>query len=292
MVTLTFLIGTPNASQPGGFNRPDGFKFAEYIAANPAFANRIDLDPDASGADDVASRTGAATFTDNGREQDAFAEYLATKYSETPYQEADTPQSGDTRIQNVTVRDDTVLDSADVIGTDDDDDLNGTAGNETIDGLRGDDVIHAMGGSDIVIGGRGDDVIFAGSGNDNIDGGDDDDFIFGEAGDDIILAGKGDDKAKGGDGNDVFRILDPSRDGEDEFDGGNGIDTLDFSAYRPRDPCVWNSQSQPTGGARLLQVRAPPRAVLLQVGLHRHRHLQRPDQRADADRLAVHARGL
>ena len=109
MVTLTFLIGTPNASQPGGFNRPDGFKFAEYIAADPSFANRVDLDGDASGADDVAARTGAATFTDNGREQDAFAEYLAAKYSVTPYQEVETPQSGDTRIQNLTVREDTVL---------------------------------------------------------------------------------------------------------------------------------------------------------------------------------------
>jgi 2',3'-cyclic-nucleotide 2'-phosphodiesterase (5'-nucleotidase family)/Ca2+-binding RTX toxin-like protein len=166
MVTLTFLIGTPNAAQPGGFNRPDGFKFAEYIAANPTFANRVDLDPDASGADDVASRTGAATFTDNGREQDAFAEYIAAKYSDTPYQEADTPQSGDTRIQNVTVRDDTVLDSPNVVGTNDDDDLNGTAGKETIYGRNGDDVIHAMGGNDRLIGGEGADTMLGGTGND------------------------------------------------------------------------------------------------------------------------------
>ena len=88
MVTLSFLIGTPNPSQPGGFNRPDGFKFAEYIAADPGFADRVDLDPDSSGADDVASRTGVATFTDNGREQDALAEYLANKFSITRFSEA------------------------------------------------------------------------------------------------------------------------------------------------------------------------------------------------------------
>jgi Ca2+-binding RTX toxin-like protein len=230
MVTLSFLIGTPNASQPGGFNRPDGFKFAEYIAANPAFANRVDLDGDASGADDVASRTGAATFTDNGREQDALAEYLAAKYSATPFQQADTPQTGDTRIQNLSVRDDTVLDSPDVVGTDDDDVLDGTPGNETITGGDGDDRINAMGGNDVVSGGDDDDIIFSGAGNDIVDGGDDDDFIFGDAGDDVITGGKGDDKVKGGEGNDVFLVADHTRDGEDEYDGGNGVDTLDFSA--------------------------------------------------------------
>ena len=81
MVTLSFLIGGrhPHACTPRGFNRPDGFRFAEYIAANPTFANRVDLDPDSSGADDVAARTGVATFTDNGREQDALAEYMAAQ---------------------------------------------------------------------------------------------------------------------------------------------------------------------------------------------------------------------
>jgi Ca2+-binding RTX toxin-like protein len=111
MVTLTFLIGTPNAAQPGGFNRPDGFKFAEYIAANPSFADRIDLDGDASGADDVGARTGVATFTDDGREQDAFAEFMAANHSVTPYAQADTPPAQDTRIQNISVRSDTVLDN-------------------------------------------------------------------------------------------------------------------------------------------------------------------------------------
>jgi predicted extracellular nuclease/2',3'-cyclic-nucleotide 2'-phosphodiesterase (5'-nucleotidase family) len=106
MVTLTFLIGVPTTG--GGFTQPDGFRFAEYIAANPEFANRVDLDPDASGSDDVGSRTGAATFTDNGREQDAFAEYMAAKHSVTPYAEADTPQAQDERIQNLAVRDDTI----------------------------------------------------------------------------------------------------------------------------------------------------------------------------------------
>ena len=47
MVTLSFLIGAADgrlACDALGFQRPDGFRFAEYIAANPAFANRVDLD--------------------------------------------------------------------------------------------------------------------------------------------------------------------------------------------------------------------------------------------------------
>ena len=236
MVTLSFLIGTPNASQPGGFNRPDGFRFAEYIAANAAFANRVDLDGDASGADDVAARTGAATFTDNGREQDALAEYLAANHSVTPYQEADTPQTGDTRIQNLTVREDTVLDSAPIFGDNRDNRIEGTPGNDTIDGRGGDDRIFADGGNDDIKGGSGDDKIFAGDGNDRIDGGKGDDAMFGGAGNDIFVGDlshhdhhHGHDSwgwshgPLGGHGHAG------SHGDDDTYDGGAGIDTLDFS---------------------------------------------------------------
>jgi len=107
MVTLSFLIGAPDAN--GVFARPDGFRFGEYIAANSAFANRIDLDPTAGQTD--GTKTGVATFTDNGREQDALAEYMAEFYADTPYAQADTTQAQDTRIQNLAFRDDTVLDN-------------------------------------------------------------------------------------------------------------------------------------------------------------------------------------
>ena len=107
VVTLSFLIDDPDGNGLGGDNYP----FNRFIQENAAFANRVDLDPDASGNDDIGDRTGVATFTDNGREQDALAEYMAAQYSATPFAEADTTPAQDTRIQNVAARSDTVLDN-------------------------------------------------------------------------------------------------------------------------------------------------------------------------------------
>ena len=215
MVTLSFLIGGPDPNNPGGFLRPDGFRFAEYIAADPAFANRVDLDGDASGSDDVGSRTGAATFTDNGREQDALAEYLAANFSTTPYAEADTAPAQDGRIQNLVARGgvDTVFDSAPIIGDDGDNVIPGTPGNDTIDAGDGDDEVHGGDGNDSIKGGSGDDDLFGGNGNDT--------FIAGTTPDGLALlslSGKS------------FGRPRPDDDGKDLYDGEAGIDTLDLSA--------------------------------------------------------------
>jgi predicted extracellular nuclease/2',3'-cyclic-nucleotide 2'-phosphodiesterase (5'-nucleotidase family) len=84
IVTLNFLAG-------GG----DGYPFPTGAAAE-----RVDLL-----AEDI--RTGAATFADDGSEQDALAEYLASL--DAPFDEADTPASGDARMQNLNFRDDGVF---------------------------------------------------------------------------------------------------------------------------------------------------------------------------------------
>ncbi|MFN9629413.1 MAG: 5'-nucleotidase C-terminal domain-containing protein [Cyanobacteriota bacterium] len=92
MVTLYFIAG-------GG----DGYP----TPTDPA-ANRVDLyNPD-------APRTGAATFSGDGTEQDVLAEYLAATHGtlETAYGEADTPSSHDQRMQNLGVRSDSVVDGA------------------------------------------------------------------------------------------------------------------------------------------------------------------------------------
>jgi|GEM_PF-517658 len=92
VVTLTFLL-------TGG----DGYPFNTFIAANPAFANKVDL------VVPGAPKTGNATFTDNGSEQDAFAEYLEARYSSVAYNVVDTDMNQDTRIQNLAVRNDSVI---------------------------------------------------------------------------------------------------------------------------------------------------------------------------------------
>jgi predicted extracellular nuclease/2',3'-cyclic-nucleotide 2'-phosphodiesterase (5'-nucleotidase family) len=165
-------------------------------------------------------------------EQQAFADYLQEFHStpETAYAEADTPLTDDTRVQNLNFREDTVSESPPVNGTNGDDDIEGGLGDDTIDARGGDDRVRSLAGNDVVLGGNGDDVLEGGDGNDRLEGDDGDDFVFGDDGHDTIVGGRGDDRLRGNDGNDVFLVTDHTADGDDKFDGGAGIDTIDFSA--------------------------------------------------------------
>ncbi len=182
-------------------------------------------------------------------EQLALQEFLQEFHAtpETAYREADTPIAGDTRIQNLNFRDDTVLVGAPINGDNGDNVIDGTAGDDRIDAMGGDDRVRGLAGDDRILGGTGDDRLSGDDGNDDIDGGagddvveggagaDDliggagDDTIFGDAGNDVITGGTGDDRIKGGDGHDTF-VISGTNDGDDRYDGGAGIDTLDFSA--------------------------------------------------------------
>jgi 5'-nucleotidase/UDP-sugar diphosphatase len=85
LVTLNFLAG-------GG----DGYPFPSFPNTN-----RVDLL--------TGTRTGDATFADNGSEQDALAEFLDDNFSLVSFSDADVPPALDTRIQNLNFRQDTVL---------------------------------------------------------------------------------------------------------------------------------------------------------------------------------------
>lgn len=132
----------------------DGYSFGN-------FRDRLDLtDLDGDGvADGIFD--GSATFVQNGTEQDAFAEYLAAVHgsTETAYDLADTGRGGDDRIQNITYREDTVIDTPDefnfVFGTDGRDILVGTDGNDII--------ISGAGNQDMMTGGAGADIFFFGA---------------------------------------------------------------------------------------------------------------------------------
>ncbi len=97
IVTLNFLAG-------GG----DGYPFPTGESAN-----RVDL------VEEGAARTGMATAADDGSEQDALAEYLATNFSTEAdaFDIADVAPAQDMRIQNLDFREDTVLEGFnDLIG--------------------------------------------------------------------------------------------------------------------------------------------------------------------------------
>ena len=90
MVTLKFLAD-------GGSSYPFG-----PAAGQTA---RSDLMTTAS----LATGGGRSSFSAPGTEQDALGEFLQNLYKTTPYSVADVPESQDLRIQNISVRTDTVL---------------------------------------------------------------------------------------------------------------------------------------------------------------------------------------
>jgi 2',3'-cyclic-nucleotide 2'-phosphodiesterase (5'-nucleotidase family) len=227
MVTLNFLAG-------GG----DSYPFPTDAVQNVAgLSNRVDL------FNPTAPLTGVASFSGDGTEQDALAEYLKANHGSATkaYNQADAPASQDLRLQNTALRSDEVLDVK--VGSTEDDDtlISEPIKLQGFDG-RG-DVLFTGAGNDTVdtatIGGRdnklftgsGADTIYAGS-RDVITSGSGDDWISAEAGDGNRLSGMGGDddfiigsafnRALGGAGNDIFTILETA--GTNYLNGGAGAD--------------------------------------------------------------------
>ncbi|MBW4545895.1 MAG: hypothetical protein KME25_15820 [Symplocastrum torsivum CPER-KK1] len=218
MVTLSFLA-------QGG----DGYPFPEFGDT----LNQVDLV-------DPGVRTGTATFADNGTEQDAFAEYINQLGT---FESEDVDPSQDLRIQNLSAREDNVLeapnilngtaDSETLIGSSDRNDIiNAGAGNDLVAGELGDDRIFGEDGDDVLRGDLnsrepggtvgGDDQIYGGAGNDRIGGKAGNDSLYGDEGDDQIYGDAGDDLIRGGLGNDILV--------GDDFSGGTGRDTFVLAA--------------------------------------------------------------
>jgi 2',3'-cyclic-nucleotide 2'-phosphodiesterase (5'-nucleotidase family) len=124
----TFRIITLNFLASGGDNYP----FPAFQTANPALFNRVDLlgeidtnnngfeaseDLNRNGRQDAAiveaAPFGRANFASFGSEQDALAEYLLQAFPNAtqPFRQADTAPALDERIQNLAVRQDTVIPS-------------------------------------------------------------------------------------------------------------------------------------------------------------------------------------
>ena len=98
-----------------------------------------------------------------------------------------------------------VVEAPPIVGTDQDDNLLGTACGDLIDGGKGDDNIDAREGNDIVLGGDGNDHIVGGAGDDVIYAGAGDDVVFAGSGNDIVFGGAGNDRLFGEDGDDTLR---------------------------------------------------------------------------------------
>ncbi|MEO0533887.1 MAG: cadherin-like domain-containing protein [Cyanobacteria bacterium P01_A01_bin.123] len=123
-------------------------------------------------------------------------------------------------------------------GGDGNDTLNGGEGRDTLSGDGGDDTLNGDGGNDTINGGDGNDTINGGDGNDIVDAGINDDVVNGGAGDDVIngapgfdivFGGAGNDQVSGGGQNDTLSGTDSTAAGAGEVDvlnGGGGSDRL------------------------------------------------------------------
>ncbi|KZL27178.1 calcium-binding protein [Pseudovibrio sp. Ad37] len=95
-----------------------------------------------------------------------------------------------------------------------DEELAGTLGDDTIDGRGGDDDINGYSGDDHLVGGDGNDTLRGHEGNDHLEGG---------AGDDRLESTAGNNVLDGGAGNDTILSITY---GEDQILGGSGNDTI------------------------------------------------------------------
>ena len=102
-----------------------------------------------------------------------------------------------------------------LVGTPEDDVLNGSAADEILIGRGGNDLLLAAGGDDVLRGGRG---------NDELRGG---------VGDDVLRGGRGDDLLRGGGGDDLY--VHRLHGGNDEIVESSGVDVLRFGDGITRD---------------------------------------------------------
>lgn len=131
-----------------------------------------------------------------------------------------------------------------IFGTEGNDRLRGTNGNDLIFGFEGNDTINSSNGNDCVVGGpgndtvnnsNGNDIVFGNEGNDRLNGGNGNDRMIGGPGNDTIDSGNGDDMVTGNEGNDIVKAGNgkdnvQGNEGNDDLTGNNGNDLLDGGA--------------------------------------------------------------
>ncbi|MBB6564111.1 Ca2+-binding RTX toxin-like protein, partial [Acidovorax soli] len=151
-------------------------------------------------------------------------------------------------------------------GSNSNDTLTGSAGDDVIDGGGGNDTIYGRAGNDSLAGGTGDDSIDGEAGNDTLNGGAGNDMLGGSHGSDVINGGDGNDTLYaaglygGGAAGDVDRLDGGA--GNDNMVGGFGSQTYLFGKGDGQDSITnyadpWNGAADPTVGKQdVLQFKA------------------------------------
>ena len=109
-----------------------------------------------------------------------------------------------------------------LLGSEQNDELNGGTGIDYLYGFGGDDLLSGGGNDDFLYGGIGNDELNGGAGSDTLFGEEGDDSIFGNSGNDFLSGGIGADTLYGGNDDDTLE----GGEGDDDLYGGNGFDTV------------------------------------------------------------------
>ena len=116
------------------------------------------------------------------------------------------------------------------------DNIFGDAGNDLLSGGGDGDILRGGEGHDALNGDAGNDLLDGEGGNDSLDGGDGDDILFGQTGTDSLSGGTGNDFLSGGSDRDSVKgdagddtVAGDADRVDDTYDGGTGVDTLDYS---------------------------------------------------------------
>jgi hypothetical protein len=152
-----------------------------------------------------------------------------------------------------------------LVGSPDDDRLDGGAGNDVLSGQGGDDKLLGRDGNDqlwgddgadALYGSNGEDRLYGEDGNDAMRGGAGDDRFFGGSGNDVLLGddgadslygGAGDDRLSGGAGNDLLR----SDAGQDTLSGGAGLDRFVFTSVSTSRPTAQDAITDFASGDKI-----------------------------------------
>jgi hypothetical protein len=113
-----------------------------------------------------------------------------------------------------------------ITGTNGNDNLVGTPGDDVICGRNGKDTIDGLGGHDVLIGDNGKDVLIGGDGNDLLLGTQGVDTLLGGTGNDTLHGGRSGDSLTGGAGSDAL-FGERGADSLDTLDGVTGNDSAD-----------------------------------------------------------------
>ena len=146
------------------------FDPALFTSGQPGF---ITVDEESSGVIDVSSILGDADTS----------AYLLDAQLHVPSGNPATVELGQLMVMYV--------DDPKLVGGNGNDELFGSAANETLTGGNGDDHARAGSGNDVVDGGNGNDRLDGGAGNDTLRGGNGDDQLTGGIGDDTLSGGRG-----------------------------------------------------------------------------------------------------